>query len=138
MSDALAPYKRLTIKIGSATIVDALAFPNATDYLALDAGSYDLKVCADADNSVCPLDPGALDLAAGTTYSVFAIGSLDALSAPQPTDDGGNAGVTPPPTDTVAADEAAPASGIPAVLLMVAFGAALVGALRVATVRARR
>ena len=123
---------------GSATIVDALAFPNATDYLALDAGSYDLKVCADADNSVCPLDPGALDLAAGTTYSVFAIGSLDALSAPQPTDDGGNAGVTPPPTDTVAADEAAPASGIPAVLLMVAFGAALVGALRVATVRARR
>ena len=26
---------------GSATIVDALAFPNATGYLALDAGSYD-------------------------------------------------------------------------------------------------
>ena len=26
---------------GSATIVDALAFPNATGYLALDAGSYE-------------------------------------------------------------------------------------------------
>ena len=128
---------------GSATIVDALAFPNATDYLALDAGSYDLKVCADADNTVCPLDPGALDLEAGTTYSVFAIGSLEALTAApeptaEPTDDGGNAGVTPPPTDTVAAEDAAPASSVPALLVVAAFGVAFVGALRLATVRARR
>ena len=63
---------------GSATVVDALAYPDATDYLTLDPGAYDLKVCADADNSVCPLDPGSLDLDAGTAYSVFAIGSLTA------------------------------------------------------------
>lgn len=61
---------------GSATVVDNLAYPDATPYLALAGGSYDLKVCADADNSLCPLDPGALDLANGTSYSVFAIGSL--------------------------------------------------------------
>lgn len=78
---------------GATAVVDALAYPDATGYLALDPGSYDLKVCADADNSVCPLDPGALDLAGGTSYSVFAIGSLegqtltavvsvDALAAP--------------------------------------------------------
>ena len=40
-------------------------------------GAYDLKVCADADNSVCPLDPGSLDLEAGTAYSVFAVDSLE-------------------------------------------------------------
>jgi hypothetical protein len=60
----------------SARIVESLAYPDATGYLALPAGSYDLIVCANADNSVCPLDPGTLDLAGGTAYSVFAIGSL--------------------------------------------------------------
>ncbi len=61
----------------AAKVVEGLAYPDATDYLALPAGSYDLIVCAAADNSVCPLDPGALDLAKGTAYSVFAIGSLN-------------------------------------------------------------
>jgi hypothetical protein len=79
---------------GSTAVVDALAYPDATDYLTLDPGAYDLKVCADADNSVCPLDPASLDLASGTSYSVFAIGSLegetltavvaeDAMAAPE-------------------------------------------------------
>lgn len=63
---------------GSATVVPALAYPDSTEYLALDPGSYDLKVCASADLTVCPIDPPALDLAAGTAYSVFAIGSLEA------------------------------------------------------------
>ena len=53
---------------GATKVVTDLSYPDATDYLALPAGSYDLKVCANADNSVCPLDPGALDLAAGTAY----------------------------------------------------------------------
>ena len=80
---------------GATAVVDNLAYPKATGYLALAAGSYDLKVCADADNTVCPLDPGALDLAAGKAYSVFAVGSLQAtLATPAPE-------VTPPPTDTI-------------------------------------
>lgn len=62
---------------GATAVVDALAYPDATDYLTLDPGAYDLKVCADADNTVCPLDPDTLDLAGGTSYSVFAIGSLE-------------------------------------------------------------
>jgi uncharacterized surface protein with fasciclin (FAS1) repeats len=62
---------------GSATIVENLAYPDATGYLTLDPGSYDLKVCASADNNVCPLDPGAPRLEGGRAYSVFAIGSLD-------------------------------------------------------------
>ncbi len=61
---------------GAAKVVENLAYPDATGYLALAPGSYDLKVCANAANTVCPLDPGALDLKAGVAYSVFAIGSL--------------------------------------------------------------
>lgn len=61
---------------GSAKVVENLAYPDATGYLKLAPGSYDLKVCANADNTVCPLDPGALDLKGGVAYSVFAIGSL--------------------------------------------------------------
>ncbi|HEX5588783.1 MAG TPA: DUF4397 domain-containing protein [Candidatus Limnocylindrales bacterium] len=85
---------------GAATVVNALAYPNATGYLTLDPGAYDLKVCADADNTVCPLDPGSLDLAGGTSYSVFAIGSLTAetptLTAAVAVD-----AVAAPATDTV-------------------------------------
>lgn len=88
-----APAIDVLTQDGATAVVDALAYPNATDYMTLDPGAYDLKVCADADNSVCPVDPDALDLAGGTSYSVFAIGSLedetltavvavDALAAP--------------------------------------------------------
>jgi hypothetical protein len=88
---------------GSAKVVENLSYPNATGYLALAAGTYDLKVCANADNSVCPLDPGPLTLSAGTAYSVFAIGSLQAtLATPAPT---AAPDVTPPPTDTLGAQE---------------------------------
>ncbi len=122
---------------GATTVVDNLAYPNATDYLSLPAGSYDLKVCADADNTVCPLDPGALDLQAGTAYSVFAIGSLagDTLTAAVGVD-----GVAPPATDTIApADEAPASNATPPILLLGAIGAAaIVGGLRLATIRARR
>jgi hypothetical protein len=93
---------------GATAVVDALAYPDATDYLTLDPGAYDLKVCADADNSVCPLDPDSLDLASGTSYSVFAIGSLegdsltavvavDAMAAPETSTADPNAAPAPAP-----------------------------------------
>ncbi len=119
---------------GATAVVSDLAYPDATDYLALAPGSYDLKVCAAADNSVCPLDPGALDLAAGTTYSVFAIGSLEATLA------GGDDGAepTPPATDTVAPATGTPASSGAVLLALAIFGAAFVGGLRLTAVRSRR
>ena len=89
-----APAVDVLTQDGATTVVSALAYPNATEYLALPAGSYDLKVCANADTTVCPIDPPALDLAAGTVSSVFAIGSLE----------GGTI------TAIVASDAAAPAS----------------------------
>lgn len=121
---------------GATAVVSDLSYPDATDYLALAAGSYDLKVCAAADNTVCPLDPGALDLAAGTAYSVFAIGSLEATLAGG--DDDGGSEPTPPATDTVAPATDAPASSGPGLLVLALLGAAFVGGLRLAAVRTRR
>lgn len=121
---------------GSATVADNVAYPNATGYLTLDAGSYDLKVCADADNTVCPLDPGALDLAAGRSYSVFAIGSLagQTLTAAVGVD-----GVAAPATDTQAGvQEEGASSGLAFAALVLVGVAAFFGSLRWTTVRARR
>lgn len=117
---------------GAATVVDALAYPNATGYLDLPAGSYDLKVCADADNTLCPLDPGALDLAAGRSYSVFAIGSLTAEPATLTAVVGIDA-IVSPATDTVPATSPAWAA-----LLVAAGLASLLGAARLATKRTGR
>jgi hypothetical protein len=89
-----APEVDVLTQDGATAVVSALAYPNATEYLALPPASYDLKVCATADTTVCPIDPPALDLAAGTVSSVFAIGSLE----------GGTI------TAIVASDAAAPAS----------------------------
>ena len=95
-------------------------FPAATGYLALDAGTYDLKVCVSgSDPLACPdaVNPGPLPVEAGTAYTVFAIGSLtggDGVAALQllgPIVDatfeaapGGNGGAnaTTPPTSTIA------------------------------------
>ncbi len=123
---------------GATAVVDALAYPDATGYLSLDPGAYDLKVCADADNGVCPLDPGSLDLAAGTAYSVFAIGSLTAdpatLSAVVAVD-----AVAAPDTATFVPSPDTASSGPtwPLVLLLTALFLAL-GAARLATRRVER
>jgi hypothetical protein len=122
------------------TVVGNLAYPNATGYLTLTPGSYDLIVCAHADHSVCPLDPGALDLASGTSYSVFAVGSLTgngdpvaALTAVVAVDS-----MAAPATDAVSASPTA-STGSPITVLLLAAGAAfgLVASLRFATARAR-
>jgi hypothetical protein len=80
---------------GTSIGIDGLEYPNATGYAEFPAGSYDLKVCASADNTLCPIDPGALDLAAGVSYSVFAVGSLAASLPEEPN-------ATTPPTSTIA------------------------------------
>jgi hypothetical protein len=123
---------------GSAKVVENLAYPDATGYLTLDGGSYDLKVCAAADNTVCPLDPGPLSLANGTSYSVFAIGSLtggegvEGLTAAVGVD-----GVAAPATDTVETVSGSTSMALAAMLAIVGV-LAFVGGLRLVTVRTRR
>ena len=122
----------------SAKVVDNLAYPKATGYLTLTPGSYDLIVCAHADNTVCPLDPPALTLASGKSYTVFAIGSLtgDTLTAVVGVD--GTASAAMPATDTVGATDSTPASSAP-ILLLAAIGLlSFVGGLRRVGARARR
>lgn len=57
------------------TLVDALEFPDFTDYVGVAAATYNVKVAADADNSAVVIDAD-LPLAAGAFYSVLAVGSL--------------------------------------------------------------
>jgi hypothetical protein len=57
------------------TLVDALTFPNFTDYATVAPDTYNVKVAADADNSVVVIDAD-LTLDAGAFYSVLAVGSL--------------------------------------------------------------
>jgi hypothetical protein len=60
---------------GGDVVVENLAYPTATEYLDLAAGEYDLEVRPTGTTDVAfDIDPVTLD--AGTSYSVFAIGSL--------------------------------------------------------------
>ena len=129
---------------GSTKVFENLSYPDATGYLALAPGSYDLKVCAHADNTVCPLDPGALDLAGGTAYTVFAIGSLKGgdgvkgLTAVVGVD-----GMAAPATDTAVAptgptNDTSNGTGLAVLLLGVAAVAGLGASRRFAKARAAR
>jgi len=121
------------------TVVGNLAYPKATGYLSLAPGSYDLIVCAHADKSVCPLDPGALSLEGGKSYSVFAVGSLNGngettqkLTAVVALDS-----MAAPATDTVSSTTASSGTAAPALLLAAAAVFGLVGSLRFAAARSR-
>ena len=57
------------------TLVDALAFPDFTPYVAVAPDTYNVKVAADADNNVVVIDAD-LALDAGAYYSVLAVGAL--------------------------------------------------------------
>ena len=113
-------------------VIQDLAYPDASDYLALPAGSYDLEVRLAGTTTVALALPGvAVD--ACNSYSVFAVGSaadpavgdnalqvvvaVDATVEPD-----GGAAATPPPTDTVTGVDApsGTSSGAAFALLLVA------------------
>lgn len=72
-----APAVDVRVKGGPA-LFSNLAFPNASDYLPVDAGTYDLEVTpAGATTVVLPIDGVALE--AGKIYDVFAVGELASL-----------------------------------------------------------
>ncbi|MFO1540066.1 MAG: DUF4397 domain-containing protein [Chloroflexota bacterium] len=56
-------------------IIKKLAYPNATEYLTLPAGAYDLEI-RPAGAAEAAFDIDEVELAGGTSYTVFAIGSL--------------------------------------------------------------
>ncbi len=124
----------------STTVVSNLAYPKATGYLTLTPGSYDLIVCAHADHSVCPLDPGALKLDSGTSYSVFAVGALNAAAGQQAlTAVVAVDGMAAPATDTVGVAPATSGLNGAAVLALAVAGllGLVVASRRFATARSR-
>ncbi len=108
--------------------LDGLAYPNASGYLTLPAASYDVKVCANADHSVCPIGPATLNVSANHTYSIFAIGSLAGPKA------------TPPATSTISDSGASASSngGLVPLVIVTALVVGFAGSLRFATARNRR
>lgn len=58
---------------GGPTLISNLAFPNASDYLPVDAGTYNLIVTPAGSDTVA-LDLSGTALQAGNIYDVFAVG----------------------------------------------------------------
>jgi hypothetical protein len=77
------------VLVNGGQALNALTFPNATEYSDLEApaGTYNVVVAADADNSIAPIDVD-LTLEATKSYTVIAVGSLaDSSLAPILTED---------------------------------------------------
>lgn len=77
------------ILVDGAEAINALTFPDASPYAALQApaGTYNVVVAADVDNTIAPIDVD-LTLEATQSYTVIAVGSLtDETLAPVLTED---------------------------------------------------
>jgi hypothetical protein len=71
----LADAPAVDVLAGGGTLIDALANPNA-GAAVVPAGTYPIKVVADADNSIVAFGPANLTFNAGTTTVVYAVGSF--------------------------------------------------------------
>ena len=106
-------------------VVKNLAYPDATDYLALPGGTYDLEVRLAGETTVALALPN-VKVQDGRAYSVFAVGSaaspavggnaLQAVIAVDATAPAAATG-TVPPTDTVAVTSGGSVQGIGVALL---------------------
>lgn len=65
---------------GGAVLVPNLAYPNASDYLTVDAMTVDVEVRAAGTNTVALAVPG-LNLSAGNIYTIYAVGLLNGSPA---------------------------------------------------------
>jgi hypothetical protein len=103
-------------------LVTGLTYPNASPYATVAGATYSVKVCASPADTLCPLGPLSLNVTAGKAYSVFAIGSLAALTAsPSPSASASPAAsTTPPPTDTVAGTDGTSTGGTMSALVVLA------------------
>jgi Domain of unknown function (DUF4397) len=119
-------------------VVQDLAYPDASDYLDLPGGTYDLEVRIAGETTVA-LDLPGVAVEDCTSYTVFAIGSAanppvgdNALQVVVAVD--GTATPDMPATDTLGSDPAAPMTGLSLGLLAVA-GLAFLASLRILAVR---
>ena len=126
-------------------VVKALAYPDATGYLELPGGTYDLEVRLAGETTVA-LPLADVTIEDGRAYSVFAVGSAaspavggNALQAVVAVDGtAGAAAGTAPPTDTIAGTGAAPSSSSTLVTALVLGVAAFAVAFAATTRRIRQ
>lgn len=71
----VADAPAVDVLVDGAEAINALAFPDFTGYAELAPDTYNVKVAADADNSVVVINAD-LELDAGAYYTVHAVGSL--------------------------------------------------------------
>jgi hypothetical protein len=69
-----APNVDVTVGDGATTLVDDLPFGEATDFLGVAAGDYELEVRAAADGSLVTEIPATFE--EGVVYTAFAAGYL--------------------------------------------------------------
>lgn len=124
---------------GGEPVLTNLPYREASSYLKLPGGKYDLEVCATGTDT-CPLDLPEVNLKNGVAYSVFAIGQLqpadgqEALTFVAAVD-----GMAAPATDTVGASEnGSTANGALVALLTAVATITAAGTLRLAAARTRR
>jgi len=113
------------------TLIQSLAFPNASDYLPVDAGSYNLQVTPAGANDVV-LDLPNTTLQAGTIYDVVALGQLANIRAEVATFTPGTAGGTSGAQNTM------PNTGAAESLTLVLLGLALLAMVSGFALRLRR
>jgi LPXTG-motif cell wall-anchored protein len=102
---------------GGPTLIPNLAFPKASNYLPVDAGSYDLQVTPAGATTVV-LDLKGVRLEAGKIYDVFAVGELANIKV--------ETAVTTPPAAPAALPRTGGESNIALIVLVAA--ATLIGA----------
>jgi hypothetical protein len=119
-------------------VIQDLAFPDASDYLALPGGTYDLEVRPAGETAVA-LDLPGVAIEDCMSYSVLAIGSAaspavggNALQVVVAVD--GSVRPTMPETDTLGSAEST-TGGVPPLALLALGGLAILASLRVLAVR---
>lgn len=113
---------------GGPTLIQSLEFPNASDYLPVDAGSYNLQVTPAGGDAVV-IDIPNTALTAGTIYDVVAVGQLANIQAQV---------ATYTPEASAGAPGMLPETGLADDLRLVALGVALMALIAGWTLRTRR
>lgn len=69
------------VVVDGGVLVPGLEFPDATDFLEVPGGTYNVSVTVAGNPGAIAIGPVDLDLAAGSRYSVFAVGELANIEA---------------------------------------------------------
>jgi LPXTG-motif cell wall-anchored protein len=111
---------------GGPTLLSGLAFPNASDYLPVDAGSYNLQVTPAGASDVV-IDLPNTSLQAGTIYDVVAVGLVANIAAEVATFTPSSSGTAPGNLPNTGANDSLSLTLLAAAALLLVGGMAVRG-----------